>query len=101
MNEEVLKAVYSLMSGLPQYYTCNLCERHRSFEKHPFIPLFLNAHLMGVCPECFDRLEHPEPLKNKDNTIGFRSRKQTLLELQDGDAVSEVRIDGGTVARKD
>lgn len=58
-----------LIGKIPHYYSCGMCGKVKSFKRDKIIPVFLDAHLYGVCPDCVVELDSGQ----SEGVIGFSS----------------------------
>lgn len=80
MDEESTANFIGMMS---HYYTCSMCGNTKSFKNYPIIPVFIDAHIYGVCSDCKKELD-----TGQSKGIGFTPQSDN--ESEDGHCQQEM-----------
>jgi hypothetical protein len=83
------------LSQIPQYYSCPVCSEMRSLTKKPPRIVILGGQILGVCPECADKLRNGESINAEPVHVGFGpQRHEEPCDHEDTvvNAVSELML---------
>lgn len=79
---------------LPQYYSCPVCGEVRSLTRKAPQLVLIAAQVLGVCPECYDKLENDEPLEAPSfQGFGLKKSPDHMCDPHGVNAVSDMSIE--------